>query len=367
MLALLLLLPGQAETVPISKTEFSIELVRVADGKLGSKKLKPFWLARRETTYEAFEEYFQDRKLTKVDGVTRPSSPYEPPNGKMGVGKHPAVGMRWHGAAGFCDWLTRRTGQKFRLPTEAEWEVASRGGSNAVAPAPPDDVAWHAANSSGKTHVVGGKKPNAFGLHDMMGNVWEHCLEPHVPATFNPVVRGGAWDTPLAELRFAHRQTLRPEWYKRDPNIPRSLWWLTDARVVGFRVARMGEAADQKAQTAYLKQVKVEDVKQGEGKRGFMPVSGRVVNGGDRTLWEVEVTAFFLDPREKPLFEDLKGRPSFNKTYPVLANSWHGGSRAAPLKSGESRAFSLLVPQVFDFYEFDEKAAAHVSGVRFAK
>ena len=99
-----MLLATQAETIKIAKTDFTVELIQVSGEYLSARKLKPFWLARHETTFEAFQEYFQDRQETKVDGITRPSTPYEPPNGKMGVGKHPAVGMRWHdtAASGFA-------------------------------------------------------------------------------------------------------------------------------------------------------------------------------------------------------------------------------------------------------------------------
>jgi hypothetical protein len=189
-------------------------------------------MCKTEVTWEVFVKYFENRKASKVDGVTRPSPPYEPPHGKMGVGSHPAVSMRWHGAMGYCEWVSTLTGRRFRLPTEAEWEYAARAGSTAAGPANPDETAWYAANGEKKTHLTGTRKPNAFGIQDLMGNVWEYALEPHSGASYAPILRGGGWHTPAAELRFAARQSILPEWYDRDPNRPRSMWWLTDGAFV---------------------------------------------------------------------------------------------------------------------------------------
>ena len=98
------------ETISIPGTDLKFEMVYVPGGKakIGGDKpdeiasheveLKPFWMSKNEVTWEAFVKYFENRKATKVDGITRPSPPYEPPHGTMGVGTHPAVGMRWHGA-----------------------------------------------------------------------------------------------------------------------------------------------------------------------------------------------------------------------------------------------------------------------------
>lgn len=368
MLAVMLLLsvPQQVEKIPIPETKFEIEVVPVPGGRLGKVELTPFWMARTEVTIEAFLAYYENRELTKADGITRPSPPYEPPNGKMGVGKHAAVGMRYHGAIGFCAWLSAKTGHEFRLPTEAEWEHAARAGSKREQPESPGDFAWFADNSGQKTHIGGERKPNASGLYDMLGNVWEYCLEPYVPGEFNPVLRGGAWNTKKEGLRYSHRQAVLPAWYSRDPNRPRSMWWLTDARFVGFRVVRVGSAADQAAQRAYRGKVKVADLKLGKRRPGFIPISGLVTNAGDRSLAEVELTVYFLDFEGKPLLEDEKARATFNVAYPVMTHSWHAGPHAAPLKPGDSRAFTILVPEPWDVLEDPEKAGAAVTGVRFS-
>ncbi|HYE98496.1 MAG TPA: SUMF1/EgtB/PvdO family nonheme iron enzyme [Planctomycetota bacterium] len=359
-----------ADTVPVPETSFEVPLVQVPGGsiKAGDRevKLAPVWMGKTEISYELFLEYFERRERSKVDGITRPSAPYEPPKGEMEGGKHAAVGLRWHSAVGFCRWLSARTGQAFRLPTEAEWEHAARAGEAGDAPSKLLDVAWVAENAGKKTHPVGQKAANAFGLHDMMGNVWEYALEPFAPGEYGPVLRGGAWNTPSAEVRFGARQGILPAWFERDPNRPRSLWWLTDARFVGFRVVRIGDAASQAGQKAYAPKIQVRGLTLGEAARTFVPVSGEIVNTGDRALAEVELLVHWLDGEGKPLLEDEKNRATFTLAYPVLLHAWHPGEHAAALKPGETRRFTVPVPQAFEVPADPEKAAAQVTALRFA-
>jgi formylglycine-generating enzyme required for sulfatase activity len=387
LLALLLGLTAQepkTETITIPGTDLKFEMVYVPGGKakLGSPadeagrkpdempvhevELRPFWMSKTEVTWEAFVKYFENRKAVKVDGVTRPSPPYEPPHGKMGVGAHPAVSMRWHGAMGFCDWVSALTGQRFRLPTEAEFEYAARAGSSAAGPANPEEFCWFKSNGENKTHLTGTRKPNAFGLQDLMGNVWEYALEYHAGAEYEPVLRGGGWPTPGEELRFAARQQIRPEWYDRDPNRPRSMWWLTDGTFVGFRMVRFVDTP-KKDLEAYAPKVELSGLKVGEGTKGNSRVTGTLKNTGDRVLDEVELTVYFTDEDGKPVFEDNKFRPTFSKTWPVIVNSDRPGDHTKALKPGESRGFSLEVPQPFDIDAEPTKIGAKVAAVQVSK
>ena len=126
---------------------------------------------------------------------------------------NPVEMVYWNDAAGFCKKLSEKTRQTFRLPTEAEWEYACRAGTQTAYsfgddPSALGDYAWWDWNGGWTTHPVGQKRPNAWGLYDMHGNVWEWCADwfgeypkgpvtdPSGPATGSGarVVRGGAWD-----------------------------------------------------------------------------------------------------------------------------------------------------------------------------
>jgi formylglycine-generating enzyme required for sulfatase activity len=369
LLVLAVVVQAETEEVRIADTAFTFEIVKIPAGKLKVENreiaLKPFWIAKCEATWEAFEAYFSPRDQTDADGITRPSEPHEVPNLGMGTGKHPAVNMRWHSAVGFCDWLSKRTGRSFRLATEAEWEYACRAGATDDAPSALGDYAWFEDNGRKQTHLVGQKKPNAWGLCDMLGNVWEYCLESNDPPAYAPVLRGGSWKSPAAEVRYGSRQTVLKDWFYRDPNKPKSMWWLTNAPFVGFRVVQFDSPGDPKERAAYAGKVEVRNLVKGDFAKEHNRVTGEIVNRGDRTLADVELTIFFMDPEGKPLMADNKARATFAKAYPVLANSRREGEHRKPLKPGESRAFTVDVPFPFDYPVEPEKMGARVSAVHF--
>jgi len=180
-----------------------------------------FWMGAYEVTYDEFNAFFLDESIsqnTSVDAVTRPSSPYIDMTLGMGkAGGFPANSMQQYGALMYCKWLYKKTGIFFRLPTEAEWEYACRAGSDAATYAgdfDPDDpatqrelqqIAWYNANAGGQTHNVGELRPNPWGLYDMLGNVYEWCLDTwsvrydQAREVDNKsairVIRGGGWGT----------------------------------------------------------------------------------------------------------------------------------------------------------------------------
>jgi formylglycine-generating enzyme required for sulfatase activity len=267
----------KSEKVTIPDTKLSFDLVLVPGGKfkMGSPdgesgrgkdegpvrevEVKPFWMGRHEVTWDEFEAFYLSGDKF-ADTNTRPTFPYEPPDRGMGKTGYPAMSIQWRAAKCYCDWLSKKTGKKYRLPTEAEWEYACRAGSDKPQPEPLDDHAWYDANSNKKNQEIGKKKPNAFGLCDMLGGVWEYCLEfygealpdgeawkkamTHLCDPYEKcehVLRGGSWASPASELRAANRQKSLPDWNDRDPNRPRSVWWLTDGPMCGFRVVREAE------------------------------------------------------------------------------------------------------------------------------
>lgn len=143
---------------------------------------------------------------------------------------NPVERVSWSDATEFCQKLSQRTGRKVRLPTEAEWEYACPAGSttrfcfgdsdNGLG-----DYAWYRSNSGMKTHPVGAKRANAWGLHDMHGNIWEWCADwfdkdyyaksptddPTGPANGSyGVVRGGCWSTRGYYCRSANRYRFEP-------------------------------------------------------------------------------------------------------------------------------------------------------------
>ena len=246
------------------------------EGPQHEVEIKPFWMGKCEVTWDEYEVWtfnldIQRRELNKVepteretlaDAYTRPTKPYTDMTFGMGKEGFPAICMTQHAAKNYCRWLTAKTGRYYRLPTEAEWEYACRAGSN-TAYSFGDDVeelgeyAWYYDNSEDRYHKVGLKKPNAFGLYDMHGNVAEWTLDQYVPnfyeqfagkLSLNPwivptklypkAVRGGSWDDDPEALRSAARRGSGREWKQQDPQLPQSIWYLTDALFLGFRVVR---------------------------------------------------------------------------------------------------------------------------------
>jgi formylglycine-generating enzyme required for sulfatase activity len=235
--------------------------------------VEPFWMARLETTWDLYDLYWKDERIpggdkllhgpvVTKDALTRPTAPYADETYGHGREGCPALGMTHHAALMYCRWLSRQTGKTYRLPTEAEWEYACRAGSKTAYPWGDDasklgEYAWYGANAEEDTHEVGKKKPNAWGLNDMLGNVGEWCMDHYTPTdyqsfqgvVFNPlrkptrfkyshVVRGGSWADPVDRCRSAARRGSDKSWQKRDPERPQSIWWLCDADFVGFRVVR---------------------------------------------------------------------------------------------------------------------------------
>ncbi|RDI49661.1 formylglycine-generating enzyme family protein [Nocardia mexicana] len=129
------------------------------------------------------------------------------------------------GRADIVHW--DRTGDGYRLPTEAEWEFACRAGTSGPRYGPLDDIAWYRGNSGGRSHEVGGKRANAFGLHDMLGNVWNWCWDTYDPEVYGSyrVLRGGGWFDEHWSCRAGVRRRSHPAARIED---------------IGFRVARGG-------------------------------------------------------------------------------------------------------------------------------
>jgi formylglycine-generating enzyme required for sulfatase activity len=283
------------EMVPISGGMFVMgspdtETGRGTDeGPQHPVRVEPFWMGKFEVTWDEYDTWRlnideQRRKLLgrkpdtvdlAADAVTRTTKEYMPMDFGMGHDGFPAISMTQLAAKWYCVWLTAKTGQYYRLPTEAEWEYACRAGTTTAYswgddPSLIDEYAWHYNTSSDEEryHKVGLKKPNPWGLYDMHGNVAEWVLDryeeafysqfdPKEPAIFPlclpngdeypRVARGGSWmDYPFdpgdPEAPLLHRSAARiyssEDWKIQDPQLPQSKWYLTDAKFLGFRVVR---------------------------------------------------------------------------------------------------------------------------------
>lgn len=276
-----------AYSEPLAGSGQSLQMVPVKGGTftMGSNKagaaeapehqveVADFWMAAYEITWDQYAQFSEEKNLEyntdrgdevrlEVDGIASATTPYVDMSHGMGKKDHPVINVTQHAALTFCKWLSAKTGRFYRLPTEAEWEYACRAGNTGEYSfgddaSQIDEYAWHRGNSEKAYKQVGLKKPNAFGLYDMHGNVAEWTMDEYDPqayasrpaeGTVNPwivptklyprTVRGGSWQDDVQALRSAARTPSEPKWKRIDPQIPKSRWWFTNAPHVGFRIIR---------------------------------------------------------------------------------------------------------------------------------
>ncbi len=319
---------AEAEMKPytelVSGTDLKFDMVPIPGGKftLGSPdteegrgedegpqvevEIAPFWMAAHETTWDLYEEWsfeldMQRRKLKGeeasdwdkiADAIVRPTKPYTDMTFEMGKRNKPAICMTQYAAQFFCKWLCAKTGRYYRLPTEAEWEYAARAGSKTAYsfgddPEALEEYGWYFDNSDDSYQEIGQKKPNAWGLYDMHGNVSEWVLDQYIPDAYaklatkgklvsNPffvattefplAVRGGSWDDDPERLRAAARRGSTRDWKMQDPQIPQSIWYLTDATFLGFRVIRPLELPTEEQAKLYEPDPQImKDYKEAQG------------------------------------------------------------------------------------------------------
>ncbi len=203
---------------------------------------KPFYIAKTETTWDAYDVFAfrldlpREQMAADVDAKSRPSKPYGAPDRGFGHQGYPAGSITFQAAEAYCAWLSKKTGKKYRLPTEAEWEWACAAGADATKPLAKADLekaAWYFDTTEDKTMGVATKAPNAWGIHDMLGNVQEWVTTgPGKP----PVVKGGSYQSKAADLTPKARLPYQAAWQESDAQEPKSKWWLSDGPQVGFRV-----------------------------------------------------------------------------------------------------------------------------------
>lgn len=252
--------------------------------------ISPFFMAEVEVTWDQYwafyantmsegrtppETVYARNSNPDVDGVSGPTPPFGFPDQGWGSGDRPAITMTHYAAETFCQWLSLKTGKTYRLPTEAEWEYAARAGTETpyffegspkkysqegfwrkfISPSTDmiSSYVVYAGNSRNRTQEPSAVEANPFGLKNMLGNVMEYCADKYDPEAYSKtpeevkdpivttgtewVVRGGNYASDASDVRSAARgATQHDAWLKTDPQQPKSIWWYSDIRGIGFRV-----------------------------------------------------------------------------------------------------------------------------------
>ena len=229
-------------------------------GLVGSKKFKsempqrrikfpvPFAIGRFETLHSEWRACVEDNGCK-----------HKPHDHEWGEERMPVININFGMVQNYIRWLSKKTGKKYRLPSEAEWEYACRAGTKTAysfgdSEKELNDYAWFIDNADFKYQKVGKKKPNPWGIHDMHGNVAEWTIDIFSKEGYDPerldnpwakgrdlyprVARGGSWNDFPESLRSSARFPSTKSWKLQDPQLPKSIWYLTDAQWLGFRIVR---------------------------------------------------------------------------------------------------------------------------------
>jgi sulfatase modifying factor 1 len=262
------------------------------EGPVREVEISPFFMAEIEVTWDEYLTFYSQTAAegrttdteglrnsieSSTDAISGATPPYGQPDQGWGMDQRPAISFSFHAAETYCKWLTSVTGKTYRLPTEAEWEYACRAGTQDPYFFPGDPTKFekrglraklskndttvintyiiYKGNSPTKTQTPDMVKPNPFGLKNMAGNVAEFCSDWYQPDAYSQytegilrdplgpeegtehVVRGGSFLSTADMVRSAARDVTKTKaWLKTDPQIPKSIWWLSDCFHVGFRV-----------------------------------------------------------------------------------------------------------------------------------
>jgi len=294
------------DTIPNTAISFNIIPINCGTFKMGSEETEPlrkkdegpvrtvtvskFFMGEVEVTWDEYWAFYastmsegrldpvvvMEKNAANPDAISGPTPPFGIPDQGWGSGSRPAITMSHYGAQTYCQWLTKVTGKKYRLPTEAEWEFACRARSetpyffkgdpkrfvnkglrNKIFGVDTTEINRYVVyelNSMARTQEPSFVKANPFGLKNMAGNVAEYCsdwysadyykssgttiTDPKGPESGEEhVVRGGSYNSEAGEVRSAAREfTQTVNWLKTDPQQPKSIWWYSDIKGIGFRV-----------------------------------------------------------------------------------------------------------------------------------
>jgi formylglycine-generating enzyme required for sulfatase activity len=216
----------------IAGTLVSFDMVLVP----GDGRQSAFYMGRTEVTWDMYDVFFlgldgDAPQPAGIDAIGKPSNPYGAPDYGWGHAGYPVISVTRQAAEAFTKWLSLKTGQEYRLPTEVEWQYAA---DRAWAGRTANDVAWHAGNAGMVTHPVSARAADALGLFDLFGNAGEWVLTPDQSL----VIRGGTFRSGPDTIGPSARAEQDETWNERDPQLPKSQWWLSDGPHVGFRLVR---------------------------------------------------------------------------------------------------------------------------------
>lgn len=278
------------ETIPGSSVSFRMIAIggggftMGSSGELAAPEEKPvqvtvssFFMGQIEVSWDEYLLFMRQTESEgrlsstlpqNVDAISGATPPWGNPDQGWGTGQQPAITMTHHAAETYCQWLSKKTGKTYRLPTEAEWEYACRAGSDKdyfflnetqknikdsklIKQASPY---INFANTNHQPILPSAVRPNPWGLIHTLGNVWEFCADNYQESNYrkelqplkNPlwrdnsqeyVIKGGSFKSAVHQARpSARASTQTKRWLKTDPQIPKSIWWYSDCIDVGFRV-----------------------------------------------------------------------------------------------------------------------------------
>lgn len=289
------------------------------EGPVREVELSPFFMAEIEVTWDEYMAFYVQTATegrstdteglrtgmkSETDAISGATPPYGQPDQGWGMGRRPAISYSFHAAQTYCKWLSQVTGKTYRMPTEAEWEYAARGGSQEPYFFPGDPKKFqrtgilskiagndtavintyviYKENSANKTQLPESVSPNPYGLKNMLGNVAEFCSDWYAADAYsqttggtvrNPrgpssgeehVIRGGYYLSPAGNVRSAARDYTRTaDWLFTDPQMPKSIWWYSDCFYVGFRV--VCEYDDKTGNKDYVPEPEPEEPYEEEG------------------------------------------------------------------------------------------------------
>jgi len=246
-----LVTPARAQEIvrdSLPAQRLSWELVRVPGGEVtvpgptgpARTQVESFLIGRTEVPWDLYDVFYMRldvprEERPRVDATTRPSRPYGAPDRGFGHRGYAAISLTHGSAVRFAAWLSERTGNRYAVASDAQWQRAADLAFDGVKPSLFGEQAWSAANAEGSPHPIATRAPDRLGLFDLLGNVGEWVTGEDG----RPHLRGGSYLTRSDALSPAYRESQIPAWNSTDPQDPKSRWWLSDGPFAGFRLVRI--------------------------------------------------------------------------------------------------------------------------------